>query len=851
MMRVTVHGHFYQPPRENPWTDAIPFQASAAPAHDWNERISDECYRPNARSRVFGAGNHIEEIVNNYAFMNFDFGPTLLSWLVAHSPDVYRQILEGDRLSQRLQQGHGNAIAQVYNHVIMPLANYRDKRTQVVWGLRDFEWRFGRKSESIWLAETAVNLATVKVLIEHGLRYIILSPFQALRWRPLDRGAGWSDARNGKIDPRRPYRFFLKDARRRRIPDAYIDVFFYDGPLAADVSFGHLLRSAPGFADRLVQAAGEQPPEGSFVSVATDGEIYGHHEPFGDMCFSYLVRREARARDFTFFNYGHYLDVHPPQHEIDINFGEQDEGTAWSCAHGVGRWERDCGCSTGGQPGWNQKWRTPLRRGFDMLRDRLVEIYLEQVIPLVRDPWAARDDYILVLLDPSRGARASFLDQHARRELTAVERVRLWTLLESQRHALYMYTSCGWFFADVSGIETVQNMAYACRALELVQPWQTIDLEKLLLEYLAEAASNVPGMEHGAEVYRRFVHPQRVSAQVVAGDLALAAAVQGREPAPSQFRFAAATHHFGRREATGEGDNGVVAYDGLLEITDRHTEQRHRFAVHVYHSHLGGIRCYVLPLQHDGEAPPPAPGAAPREAEIAEQPGVLRLGLADLVTENRERIIRTAYESILDQEEHALAELFSESRDLMATFHGAGVPLPPVLRAVAEHVLAGVLETQAERLEAAFLRDLQGDRPAEDPEVERLLAEIAESLGFARGNEVCVDTEPLSQAFGVVLQRFLDGLLREPESALAERFVQVIRRAFDLHFPLDRRPLEDVAFLVLRKHHEVLMTYAHQSSEEGSCAWRAFEELADTLNLNIRWILEMGEGVDTAAGQRP
>jgi hypothetical protein len=566
------------------------------------------------------------------------------------------------------------------------------------------------------------------------------------------------------------------------------------------------------------------------------------------MCFSYLVRREARARRLAFCNYGHYLDTHPPRHEVDLNFGEQDEGTAWSCAHGVGRWARDCGCSTGGQPGWNQKWRTPLRRGLDMLRDRLVEVFLEQTIPLVHDPWAARDDYILVLLDPSPEARESFLGQHARRTLSAEERVRLWTLLESQRYAMYMYTSCGWFFADVSGIETVQNMAYACRALELARPWQAVDLEGLLLEYLAEAHSNVPGMEHGAEVYRRFVHPQRVTAQIVAGDLALAAAVQGREPAPSQFRFDVATQRFTRHAPEGDAADSEVAYSGLLEITDRHTERRDRFAVYVYHSHLGGIRSYVLPAAE--EMPADAGAAPPVEAELRERPGVLRLGLTDLVTENRERIIRTAYESILERQDHALAELFNESRDLLATFRGAGVPLPPVLRAVAEHAIGGVLESAAERLEAAFLRGLQAGPGAADPEVERLLAEVGELLDFAGANELPVETEPLSQAFGVVLQRLLEGLLRQPDLATAERFSEVIQRAFALHFPLDRRPLEDVAFLVLRKHHELLLSHARSASEESARMWRAFEALADGLNLNLRWIVELGESVETT-GQHP
>ncbi|MCK4304750.1 MAG: DUF3536 domain-containing protein, partial [Candidatus Eisenbacteria sp.] len=583
-MYVVIHGHFYQPPRENPWSGLIPRQPSAYPAHDWNERITDECYRPNARSRVLGERNQIYEIVNNYAFINFDFGPTLLSWMEANVPRVYKQIIEGDRLGAKLQDGHGNAIAHVYNHMIMPLANYRDKRTQVIWGLRDFEWRFGRKSESIWLAETAINLETAKLLIEQGLRYIILSPYQALRVRPLDRSRGWTDAAGGKVNPQRSYRFFLKDSRRHRIPNRYIDVFFYDGPLAADISFAHLLRDSSQLSKRLIQSGGGIDGEQGLVNVATDGEIYGHHEPFADMCLSHLIRRQADPHGVRLTNYGRYLDLHPPEYEVNLNFGDQDEGTAWSCAHGVGRWERDCGCSTSAGENWNQRWRTPLRRGFDMVRDRLVETYLEQVSPLVKDPWAARDDYILVMLEQEPSTREALLQQHARKPLDEAERHKLWSLLESQRHAMYMYTSCAWFFADISGIETVQNMAYACRAIELARPWQRLDLEKMLLEYLSEARSNLPEMGTGADIYRRFVLPQRIQPRGVAGSLALGAAVLGREPEQRQFRYDAHSI-WSQRAEPAAGEEGLeTSYHSLIELIHRDTGDRHRFEVHVYYA---------------------------------------------------------------------------------------------------------------------------------------------------------------------------------------------------------------------------------------------------------------------------
>lgn len=847
-MYVTIHGHFYQPPRENPWTGVVPRHDTGTSARNWNVRITEECYRANGWSRVLGPGNLIEDIVDNYAYINFDFGPTLLTWLDANAPDGYRRILEADGLSQSLQKGHGNAIAQVYNHMIMPLANHRDKRTQIVWGLRDFEFRFGRKSESIWLAETAVNLETIKILIEYGIRYIILSPFQSLRVRPLDRSRGWTDARGGKIDPRRAYRFFLKDARRRRIPDRSVDVFFYDGPLAADVSFSHLLRSASVLRERIVQA-GEGVGDGGLVSVATDGEVYGHHERFGDMGLAYLIRREAPSHGLEFVNYGHYLDLHPPQWEVDLNFGEHDEGTAWSCAHGVGRWERDCGCSTGGDPGWQQRWRTPMRRGFDMIRNRLVETYLEQVSPLVKDAWAARDDYINVLLDTTPLARDVFVEEHAKKHLTDGERGKLWSLLESQRYAMFMYASCGWFFEDISRIEAIQNMTCASRAIELAQPYQSLDLERMLLEYLGEAWSNRPEMGNGADIYRRFVNPQRISAQRVAGDLALAAAVLGEEPESREFRYAVITHEFwesGERDREGDG----VSRHGLLELVDQDTEERFAFEVHVYHSHLWDVRCYVLPARRqEGEALPERVRRAAPEEEISRAEGAARFSLSDLVAENRERIIRKAYESILEREDHSLSELFEESRDLMGTFRRAQVPIPLVFQAVATHVLGRMLQAVAGRLRACLERNLDAEAPPEAGETEEILSETAKLLEFARESELEVDVGSLKSAFSSVLEALLGKLLQGPDPLWAGRFVAVIRNRDPLNFPLDLRPLEDVAFLVLRKHRTVLLSYADTPSEGQRLKWAPFEALAEALRLNLRCILEMPEEDHTAPSE--
>jgi hypothetical protein len=480
------------------------------------------------------------------------------------------------------------------------------------------------------------------------------------------------------------------------------------------------------------------------------------------------------------------------------------------------------------------------------VRDRLLETFLEQTVPMVKDPWAARDDYILLLLDPSGPAREAYLEQHARRPLEATERQRLWTLLESQRYAMYMYTSCGWFFADISGIETIQNMAYAARAIELAQPWSSIGLEPALLEYLVEAASNVPAMGTGADVYRRFVHAQRVPPQIVAGDLVLAAAVLHREPEQRRFRYDVVAHAFRRTEAPGDAD--ARAYHGLLELRDRDTVTRTFWEVHVYSDHLADIRGYVLPADATATS---AQIPALSEAEAAAREGACRLALTDLVAEGREGIIRTAYEAILAKQDRALRQIYTESHDLMTTFRRAGVPVPPVFEALAVHTLARSLEDLAQRLEVGLLQKVSGSASHAVEDIDALLGEIGGLLTYSREAGLELSIEPLMQAYGVVLERLLENLLNEPNPVWAEEAVDVIRSSYDLHFPLDRRPLEDLAYLVLRKHRIFLLGSASssESAEEGYRVRRAFESLAEALHLDIRRILEPGEGSGTAPGE--
>ncbi len=491
---ICIHGHFYQPPRENAWLEEIEFQESAAPYHDWNERVGAESYAPNSASRILDREDRIIDIINNYARISFDAGPTLLTWMARSAPDIHQAIVEADRESRTRFHGHGGAMAQAYNHLIMPLAQSRDKRTQILWGLRDFESRFGRKAEGLWLPETAVDLESLDLAAEQGVAFTILSPYQAARSRTIG-SREWVDASHGAIDPRRPYLCHLPSGRT-------IALFFYDGPISHDIAFGHILRNGEDFANRLLGAFTPDPASDELVHVATDGETYGHHHRFGDMALAYCLRHIEENRLAEITVYADYLERFPPAQEVEIA-----KNTAWSCGHGVERWRSDCGDSSGMHPRWNQKWRTPLRQAMDWLRDQMTGPFEQALSGFGADPWAVRNDYISVILDRSPRAIESFMARNIKAALSPQDKTRLLKLLEIQRHAMLIFTSDGWFFDDISNVETVQVVQYAARAIQLHRDVTGADLEPAFIAKLAAAKSNVPAYKDGARVFDRFVRP--------------------------------------------------------------------------------------------------------------------------------------------------------------------------------------------------------------------------------------------------------------------------------------------------------------------------------------------------------
>ncbi|RPI08688.1 MAG: DUF3536 domain-containing protein, partial [Acidobacteriales bacterium] len=400
---VCIHGHFYQPPRENPWLEAIELQDSAYPYHDWNERITAECYAPNSASRIMDAEGRILRIVNNYSRISFNFGPTLLTWMKVHAPSVYEAILAADQESRFRFSGHGSALAQPYNHMILPLANCRDKRTQLIWGIREFEHRFMRRPEGMWLPEAAVDRETLDCMAELGIQFTVLATNQANHAKAA--GAGhWRDVSGGRIDSSTAY--------RQRLPSGgTIDLFFYDSPISRAVAFENLLERGQNLVHRLLGSFSDTRTWPQLLHIATDGETYGHHRPHADMGLAYALHLLDSDPSIHLTNYGEFLEKHPPEHQVQIF-----ENSSWSCVHGVERWRGDCGCNSGMHPAWKQEWRAPLRAALDWLRDQLATLFEARGRELFEDPWRTRDDYISVILDRSPENIEQFLAQHRRRE---------------------------------------------------------------------------------------------------------------------------------------------------------------------------------------------------------------------------------------------------------------------------------------------------------------------------------------------------------------------------------------------------------------------------------------------------
>ena len=511
---LLVHGHFYQPPRENPWTGQIEPQYSAAPWENWNRRIADECYLPMARSRVFGEDGGVVDLYNNYAHTSFNFGPTLLSWLNRVHPAFIRHLNDAATLDRTF------AMAQAYSHMMLPLADARDRHTQILWGLREFHHRFGFFPEGMWLSECGIDPETARALIDHKIRYLILSPHQASRARPFGQ-RDWRDVSMGALDTRRAYRLFDIDGGGRTHFDRHLDIVFYTPGLNLKVSFDHILNRPEDLARELENCYRPDYNGSQLVSIVTDGEIYGHHEKHGEEALSRLYHDIAPSLGLKVVSASEFIRDNPPGWEVKLWNGDDKRGSSWSCEHGMGRWYRNCGCRPPAPPGWTQEWRGPLRDAFDAIRDRVRFVTRRELGKLVWDADEALNNYVGVLLSPTVEERRRYVDRHAQRTLDLAELERLWRMLESLHNAMLMYTSCGWFFDEVSGLEPVQNMRYALRACELIAPDHDEDLVALLEQKLAGAKSNIPYRGDGGKVFRDLALPSRYSNRELAAAMAV------------------------------------------------------------------------------------------------------------------------------------------------------------------------------------------------------------------------------------------------------------------------------------------------------------------------------------------
>lgn len=675
---LCIHGHFYQPPRENPWLESVEIQDSAYPYHDWNERITAECYAPNTASRNLDGEGRIMGIVSNYARISFNFGPTLLSWMEKHAPDTYQSILAADRQSIAWRSGHGAALAQVYNHVIMPLATLRDKRTQVLWGIRDFEQRFRRFPEGMWLAETAVDTETLEVLADEGIRFTVLAPHQAGRVRRIGVGR-WKDVSGSRIDPSRAYLCRLPSGRS-------ITLFFYDGPISQAVAFEKLLSSGEQFASRLVSGFASHRRHPQLVHIATDGETYGHHHHFGEMALGHALDHIEGNGLARLTNYGEYLGLHPAVHEVQIV-----ENSSWSCMHGIERWRSDCGCNSGGNPDWNQQWRKPLRDAMDWLSGRLADCYEEDMAVNLKDPWAARDEYIAVLLDRSVENVAAFLFRHSLRPLDEDASVAVLCLLEMQRHAMLMYTSCGWFFDELSGLETVQILRYAGRAIQLAERTGAQGIEDSFLVRLALTGSNVPEHGNGAEIYANFVKPSMIDMIKVGAHYAVSSVFEEYGEETGIFSYRAYREdfqilHAGQmRLAVGR----VFVRSAITRKADRVSFCTLYFGGHALNC---GVRSYLgeevyLAMKQEVVA-------AFNESDFAD---VIRLmdthfgmhnySLKDLFRDEQRHILQLVIAGTLQDFEDKFTYLYESSRGLMGFLRETGVPVPHRFMTTAETAL--------------------------------------------------------------------------------------------------------------------------------------------------------------------
>lgn len=720
---VCIHGHFYQPPRENPWLEEVELQDSAYPYHDWNVRITEECYRKNATSRILDPNRRIIDIVNNYTKMSFNFGPTLLSWLERHETHVYEAILEADQQSQDRFGGHGAALAQCYNHMIMPLATRQDKRTQVLWGIRDFTQRFGRRPEGMWLPETAVDIETLEVLAEHGILFTILAPHQAKSVRPLG-AEDWQPVEKGAVDTTQAYCCPLPSG-------GSINLFFYHGDTAQNVAFGRYIQNGELLAEKLLWILHDKKDGPCLAHIATDGETFGHHHRHSDMALAFCMHHIEAHQQAQITIYGQYLELFPPTQEVEIY-----QNSSWSCSHGVERWRSDCGCAMGTYPQGNQQWRKPLRDAMDWLRDQLATVYEHRMKQYCDDPWSLRNEYISVVLNRSLDTIEDFLALHVDRASLYSDKVIILKLLELQRHAMLMFTSCGWFFDELSGIEGVQVLQYAARAMQLAREVDGKDLESGFEEHLAQATSNVREFQNGKQIYRKLVKPNAVDLNRVGGHLAMTSLFEEDPETLALYCYDAQIEDYERHSA------GIqILATGRATITSDIVLEKHAVDFAVLHlgdrNIIGAVNARLDDTNYQSMCQ-----ALKTAFERGDTTELMRLltvafggnsySLWHLFKDQQRRILFQLLGSTWMEIEASFRRIYEHNYTVMQLMRGVNMPLPKALAAPTEVVLNEDLRRviSAEEIDVHRLYDLVD-------QAERLDLQLdTQTLQFEAGHKI-------------------------------------------------------------------------------------------------------------------
>ena len=787
--------------------EVIEEQQGAYPYHDWNERIAAECYGPNAASRILDAEGKIVEIVSNYSKISFNFGPTLFSWLESEQPDIYAAVIEADKESRRQFSGHGSAIAQAYNHTIMPLSNARDKRTQVVWGIRDFQRRFGRDPEGMWLPETAVDIESLEELAAHGIAFTILAPHQARRIRLLG-GGDWEDVSGQRVDTTRPYRVSLPSGK-------HIAIFFYDSPVSHGVAFDKLLGSGEQFMNRLMGIFDDRRGRPQLAHIANDGETYGHHHRFGDMALAYALNRMQKENLAHITNYGEFLEKFPPSHEVEIV-----EQTSWSCSHGIERWRSDCGCDTGFQPSWNQQWRGPLREALDWLRDTANDEFLRLATRQFKDPWAARNDYIDVILDRAPRNVQRFLSRHMAAPPSETEKITALKLMELQHNMQLMYSSCGWFFDDLAGIEGIQILHFAGRAAQLAQELFGDHAEKGFLERLAKAVSNDSEQGDGAQVFEKHVRSSMVDLEKVAAHWAVSSLFESYDDKTKLFVYEVERQDYRVRQA---GRTKLAV--GRMRIRSEQVGEAATFMFGVLHMGDHNVVAGVRDYRSEGRYQ-----AAMKELEEAYEKvemrdlvrtmdkhfGLSAYSLRSLFHDERRKVLEMILKSARDNAEASFRQLYERDAPLMRFLLELGIAPPKAFQATAEFLIN---------------IDLRNTLAQDEPDVARLEWLMTDAKRY----KVALDQLALVFAFRNTLERLMKRLmLKHSDVALIAKIIALVAMARRMPSQVDLWKVQNDFHTILTNVYQTYRTRESQGEAPAQEWVRQFTALGDQLGVRVR-----------------